>query len=1256
MKKKLLFLIVFISLNLYPKNNSSVSIPLSSACAITNSYCYGSNSGSLHIVAIGGQSPYTYSINNGPFQSIIFDTFNLSPGTYTIITKDALGATVFNSVVITEPAILNGTVIVSGRNLTVNATGGTAPYAYWLTINGSLAANAQTSSTFSNLAPGTYTVSVKDSNGCLVIIEDAIIKPPLIATITITKEVDCVSNNASIMVTAIGGQAPYTYSLNDGPYQPNNIFDNLNPGSYSITVKDAVNTVSNPNAIVINPFVPVSGAAIFSKPIDCDGKSTITITSNGGKMPHDYSIDGGINYTADNTFYNVPAGNYVCFVRDQNHCISPAILIAVEYYPTLKATASSGTLLCAKDKTSLTVTATGGKSPYQYSLNNNPYSTNDTYTNVGFGSYGLTIKDANDCLIKVSHTVIEPEPILADFIINEQTLTINAEGGSAPYQFSVDSTAYQSDNVFNNLSFGNHKILIKDSKGCESNTFSASIKASPLTNLITLTKKLDCNSNAEINIAASGGIAPYSYSLNGNPYQSSNIFSNLSAGIYSVTVKDATNTISTTNTITVNPVIPITAITTITKPIDCVSNATITVTATGGTGSYTYSKDGGITFIASNIFTNLTAGTYRFTVRDSSNCTVLTNDIILTQPTLLTVTATKTNITCSGSSDGMIYINTTGGQAPYEYSIGNGYQTSNVFTGLSAGSYNITTKDALGCSSMMSIDIVQPTMLNTTTIITKPIDCLSNASLNVNATGGVAPYKYSIDGGKTFVSNPIFENLTAGTYSISSKDSNGCLTSNYHIMIDSPTALTGAATITNISCNGSNDGTVAVSTIGGQAPYSYSIGNGYQTSNVFTGLSAGSYNVTTKDALGCFVMMSVDIVQPTLLNTTAIITKPIDCLSNASFNVTATGGTPPYLYSIDNGITFVSTPVFSISTAGSYSVYVKDSNGCISQNYITIAPTSPLIVTTTNSNINCYGDTGSITAIVTGGQAPYSYSIGNGFQTSNVFTNLSAGIYNLTIKDTLGCLVTTTATISEPAAPLTAILETKDQTITIIAIGGTGSMKYAISPDLNVFTATNTFTNLSPGIYEIAVKDENGCILTYNATINAPAPLVNGKSETTIIFKIGQTLADIKLDIQNIKWYLKAIGITSKTSRTTETPLPLNTIIVDGTTYYASQTVNGVESTERLAVTVKSNGSLATKNFDLANVNYSPNPVKHILTINNTTAIDEIEIFSVSGKSVLSKKINSTHSEIDLSGFSTGVYFLKVKSEGKEKTIKIIKE
>ncbi|PKB16380.1 T9SS type A sorting domain-containing protein [Flavobacterium sp. 5] len=796
MKKILLFFIIFISLNLYPQTNPG---ELNSTCAINNCWCYGSNSGSLHIVAFGGQSPYTYSINNDAFQSMP-DIFDLSPGRYDIITKDAVGAIVFNSVVITEPAILQATVDVSGQNLTVNATGGTAPYRYWLTVNGSLVANVQNSSTFSNLAPGTYSVSIKDSNDCFVII-DATITPSLFSSATIIKEIDCITN-ASLKANAGGGQPQYVYSINGGvTYQPSDVFNDLGPGTYTITVKDSQNKTSNTNPITIAPLVPVNGTTLITKPVDCSTNASITVLATAGQDPYYYSIDGGITYVNNNIFNNLQAGTYTAFIKDSKNCISPALITTIEQIQPLKATTTSTPLLCDKDISTLTVIATGG-------------------------------------------------------------------------------------------------------------------------------------------------------------------------------------------------------------------------------------------------------------------------------------------------------------QTPYTYSIGNDYQSSTIFTGLPAGNYNITAKDAFGCLQMTTITLSQPLPLVANTIITKSIDCLTNAEVTVDATGGTTPYTYSIDGGITFVPNSTFTNLTAGTYSI----------------------------------------------------------------------------------------------------------------------------------------------------------YVKDSNGCTYNNYLTINPLIPLLSTAMKIDASCKGDnSGTINVSTTGGQPPYTYSIGNGYQSSTVFTDLSAGTYNITIKDSLGCLKIMTIAILEPATPLTATIEAKDQTITINGIGGTGIIKYAISPNLNTFTTNNTFSKLAAGIYTVIAEDENGCFVSLTNTIIPPAPLVNGKNVIVFTFKLGQTLADIIIDIPNIKWYLKASATTSKTSKTAETELPLTTVLVEGTTYYASQTINGIESTERLAVTTKSS-NLGTTDFVLTNFTYYPNPVKNVLTLSNSSTIDEVVLTSIKGETILTKKINALRTEIDLSNISGGVYFLKVKSEGAEKTVKLIKE
>lgn len=390
---------------------------------------------------------------------------------------------------------------------------------------------------------------------------------------------------------------------------------------------------------------------------------------------------------------------------------------------------------------------------------------------------------------------------------------------------------------------------------------------------------------------------------------------------------------------------------------------------------------------------------------------------------------------------------------------------------------------------------------------------------------------------------------------------------------------------------------------------------------------------------------------------------PIDCINGKSTITTvATGGKLPYSYSL-NGQPFTPTNTFANLTPGAYAILTKDGLNCLTSIVIVIQDIIPIAISYVRTNVSCQGSNdGSIVLATSGGNGSITYTLKNqsgailvNNTQANIFSNLPAGSYTVEAKDSAGCTTMINATILEPGM-LIATATIENQTITVNVTGGSGSYMYAISPNLNQFYTDNIFSNLTPGIYSVVILDENGCYLIKEISIDPTAPLINGKSTLNVEFTPGQTLGDIVVDGQNIKWYSSANSLSGKTSKSAETTLPLTTVLVDGVTYYASQTINGVESTQRLAVTAKSNGSLSNPDFVLPNFKFYPNPVQQNLSISNTAVIDEIELFSLSGKSVVAKKINNLHADIDLSGVSTGVYFLKVRSEGTIKSIKIIKE
>lgn len=1532
--------------------------PLMANVAATPILCWGGKA-TLTVAATGGQAPYQYAINSDIYSSNnVFA--NLTAGNYIIKVKDASGCVNTLPYTITEPAVVNGEIEIEDRTISViNVTGGTGTYQYALD-NGAF----QNTNIFTNVSPGIHTVRLKDSNNCEPGVFSAEIASPITASLSITKALDCTSG-AEITVTATGGFAPYIYSINGGKsFQPSNIFTNVAAGSYSITVKDPFNKVYT-QSITIDPLPPIypdstiDGSTItlygmagtppylyaidngplqtnnvftnlsdglhyitlkdsrgcinngfnvyieasnnlntvaqLTKEIDCNSNATITVTSSGGTPPYLYSIDGAVTFQSSTIFTNVAAGMHAIATKDAENriVVSNGVTVSPLSYPTITASKINVSCYQANDG-SIEIQVQGGKAPYTYSINNSAFVSKNVFSSLSAGVYEVAVKDANGCLSSYFIKIDGPYPIQVTLStsnpnnVTNGKITVAATGGVGPYTYGlstsgIPSVAFQSSNIFDGLQAGSYEVQVKDVNGCIAVQTVLIVDGPPaLLATATVTPITCSNPSGIITVTATGGTPPYSYSFdNGMTYMATNTY-NAFPGTYLIKVKDAAN-IETTKTVTLVAPAPIVATTaTLVKAIDCTSNAIVQINVAGGTGTYQYSVNGSA-YSASNVFSNLGPGTYQFSVKDNGDCISTTNTIVI-EP-LVNLTATATNTVLCRSEYASVTIIASGGKAPYQYSIKDDvYTSSNTFDQVGSGIYTLKVKDANGCIFTLPYTLTEPTKMRgrlveegrtvsivdvtggsgtylyslndgelqssnvftnlhglnfinvydslgcfgfgysisiedpvaLTVQINKAMDCSTNTgTISVVASGGKAPYEYSINGGATYQTNAIFSNLPAGTYTVWVKDAAGTINSenNADLMASSPVfatatitkatscnendivtinatqgkapymysangitfssvntfdeltagthnlyvkdsngcqvivsvtiesspAVTATTTLVTPYCFNNSNGSITVIANGGKAPYTYSIDNKiYTSANIFTGLTAGQYIVWVKDALGCGVALTVELAQPGILSLTNTVTNsatvssndgkitimaeggtapyqyllkydtitipqtspvfeglsvgkynievidsrgcsvdksgititsqtlfgtlmitPATCATLGTITINAAGGKYPHQYSFDNGITYGSSNIYSNVNPGVYTIKVKDAGGDI-LTLSTIMPAVSQVVATTAliSTIKCTGGNDAVLRITaTGGKAPFLYSLnGSAYQSNDTFSNLVAGTYNITVKDSNGCSSTMIYTVTEPA-PLISLVEIKDKTVTVNATGGSGTYVYAISTNLAAFSTVNTFTNLEVGNYTIITQDSNGCFTTNAFTINPPAPVAEGKNEVVVDFKQGQTLADLVVDGQDIKWYsTPGTSPVGKTSKTNETPLPLTTVLVDGVTYYASQTINGIESKNRLAVTAKVNGSLATPDFNLTSFQFYPNPVKQLLTIKNASIIDEVEIIAVSGKSVLFRKINDLQSEIDLSSLSSGVYILKVKSENKQKTVKFIKE
>ncbi len=548
------------------------------------------------------------------------------------------------------------------------------------------------------------------------------------------------------------------------------------------------------------------------------------------------------------------------------------------------------------------------------------------------------------------------------------------------------------------------------------------------------------------------------------------------------------------------------------------ANGEISITATANTTDIYYSINAGDTWaLNQSNFTNLVASEYTITVKDTFACQsdYESNPVTITEPTAVAITeVVTTEPLCYGSGEGSITITATGGTGALQYSIDNGanWQNGNQFASLTAGDYNIAVKDENDCQTAYAnnpVTISEPTAVAISEVTTtEPLCYGSNeGSITITATGGTGALQYSIDNGANWQAGNQFASLTAGDYNITVKDENDCQTAyaNNPVTISEPTVVAiSEVTTTEPLCNGSNEGTIAITATGGTGTLQYSIDNGanWQAGNQFASLTAGDYNITVKDENDCqtsYANNPVTITEPTAVAITEVTTtEPLCNGSNeGSITITASGGTGTLQYSIDNGANWQAGNQFASLTAGDYNITVKDENDCqtaYANNPVTITePTAVAITEVTSTEPLCNGSNeGSITITATGGTGTLQYSIDNGanWQAGNQFASLTAGDYNITVKDENDCQTTYTnnpVTISEPT-PI-EILEVSfnketyrgasDASISINAAGGTEPLQYSVDGGFSWFSNEGLFTDLDSGDYNISVRDANLCEHAY---------------------------------------------------------------------------------------------------------------------------------------------------------------------------------
>ncbi len=524
----------------------------------------------------------------------------------------------------------------------------------------------------------------------------------------------------------------------------------------------------------------------------------------------------------------------------------------------------------------ITITPSGGNTPYTYNWTSNPSgfsASTAAITGLSPRDYSCLVTEATGCTIPMNDITIwqAQAPTVSNnggisgSCNNTGYIVLYGSYGVPPFTYSVDGVTYQASNTFLNLAAGTYTGYVKDSAGCIGTKPNIVIAAAaPIVVTAHTRPASSCANNGSIELYRTGGIAPYTYSLDDVTYQSSNTFTNKAGGTYTGWVKDSKGCKTSLAGIIVTQAPAITVSATKINTSACSNSGYIEIQAGGGVPGYTYSITGPSgPWQSSNRFTGLAAGTYPAWVQDSKGCKAVQFGVVIGTNSAPTITVTANPRSASScANNGSIELYRSGGSGPYTYSLNNvTYQVSNTFTGLAGGTYTGWVKDVNGCTgSLAGIIVNQDPALTTTESHGNTSACVNDGFIQVRPSGGAAPYTYSLDN-ITYQGSAYFTGLAAGNYTAWAKDLKGCTVS-VNVTISQVPVVVNSGTLAASSCIAS-DGTITLFPSGGFGPYTYSLDNvTYQGSNVFTGLTAGTYTGYIKDSRNCVGSQSNITVGP----------------------------------------------------------------------------------------------------------------------------------------------------------------------------------------------------------------------------------------------------------------------------------------------------------------------------------------------------------------------------------------------------------
>jgi hypothetical protein len=881
----------------------------------------------------------------------------LNGGEYTVTITSGECETVLNEIQVEEPdslfVISESTSPtchdLSDGSIILNTFGGTTPYEYfWSTTD--------VSPYILNKTSGNYLVIVTDFNDCTLTETIALTAPdPLSVNLDSLQNMSCNGNmDGYLQVSGTGGIPPYQYLWNTG--STSSVLVNLQAGSYQVTITDLNDCETTASFEITNPdYLEIQVSQLIQPQCLGDTTGLIELSGVGGTLPYTFFGPQGALFA--NTLENVGVGTYELYVVDFYGCQSDKLTVELTSVATLDFMASLSPPACKGPSTGSIQLQPDGIGPFAY----NWVELGDTTALVDIlptGAYSVQVMDGEGCIYDTTYVLNAPQVFNLDFAV------------SAPSCYGVD------DGIID--------VLILNS-----------------------------------------GTPPFDLIWNDGNTETDR--TDLMPGDYQLSVMDANGCTFISDTMSIGyPELLDLEVEEIGIPI-CFGDSTayIETNVLGGTQPYMINWLG--TGLVTEDISDLPADEYRIIVFDAHGCAIDTT-FNLEQPAMLVpeVDILQGEMCAPAVSDTLL-ASATGGVAPYVFSWSEGSQGA-LLTGVNPGNYSLTVVDANNCTAILEdVKLGEKTgAIQLDTFIVNGISCAGASDANMTAviSSGSGAYLYHFT--PTYIIQTSEESITkndvihSASYSVTVTDINsGCTVVSEEVEAVAPLPLTVTQDSTQaVICFGGGDGAIYIDVAGGTPEFDFAW---YNEANALVGtdedlmeVSAGIYTISVTDDHGCTATMtdsSVINLSTLLVNDSTIITD-VKCRGDSTgiIDIAVSGGEAPYAYEWSYG--GIIDEDLTEAPFGVYTVTVTDADTCrVIFPFFNIGqPTTFIELAEEEIEYpSCFDAMdGSIAVGLMGGSPPYTmyWNYDNALLPGAVFDsieNLTAGLYELVLTDTIGC-------------------------------------------------------------------------------------------------------------------------------------------------------------------------------------------------------------------------------------------------------------